>query len=279
MNLIKKLLLNKRLFWWKVPAYKIPDGKSNNFGDEIGPYLFRKITGVNPKHVIPSQTQKKYYISVGSIIDHCTSDSIIWGSGIIHKKINITQPKYICSVRGPRTYKRLCELDIDCPKIYGDPALLMPKYYQPNISKQYKIGIIPHYSNYDTARSLYKDISDIKIIDVFQPVESVIDDILSCEVTLSSSLHGIILSHAYGISSSWIIFKEKLAGDNIKFIDYYESLNIIAPEVPNNLNRQVPLSLKELMHLVSKSPQPVFPIDVHHILESCPFLKKNRIVN
>jgi hypothetical protein len=44
---------------------------------------------------------------------------------------------------------------------------------------------------------------------------------------ISTSLHGLIVSHSYGIPALWISFKEKdLFGDNIKFLDYFSSVKI-----------------------------------------------------
>lgn len=41
--------------------------------------------------------------------------------------------KYL-SIRGPHTYEKLKENNIDCEPIFGDPALLMPKIYQAGIN-------------------------------------------------------------------------------------------------------------------------------------------------
>ena len=40
--------------------------------------------------------------------------------------------------------------NIFVPEIFGDPALLLPLFYEPNIIQKYKnyIGVIPHISNY-----------------------------------------------------------------------------------------------------------------------------------
>ena len=52
-----------------------------------------------------------------------------------------------------------------------------------------------------------------------------IDKILSCEVILSSSLHGIIIADAYAIPNQWSTFTDKIAeGAEFKFHDYFLSV-------------------------------------------------------
>ena len=54
---------------------------------------------------------------------------------------------------------------------------------------------------------------DVKIIDVTEPIQNVINYILECEMTISSSLHGIIVSHAYNVKSMWIKLTDKIGGE------------------------------------------------------------------
>ena len=227
-----------------------------NFGDLLGRYLLEKISGQTMKFIYPKKQpwyklNKKHYISIGSILHHATKDSIVWGSGIIDRKHKI-DPADFRAVRGPRTRDYLLNLGYECPEIYGDAALLLPEYYNPRVEKQYKLGIIPHYHDYKEVVAAYKDQPNIKIIDMMTlDVEEVTRQILQCEQTISSSLHGLIVSHAYGIPSVWVEFSQKLFGDGIKFADYLESVKLFAYQ-PEHLTTSK--SLYELEQIVRKFP-------------------------
>jgi hypothetical protein len=62
------------------------------------------------------------------------------------------------------------------------------------------------------------------VIDLCQTVEKVVADITSCDCIFSSSLHGLIVAHAYGIPAVWIRPGGPIMGDDVKFHDYFASV-------------------------------------------------------
>ncbi|WP_051201336.1 polysaccharide pyruvyl transferase family protein [Christiangramia portivictoriae] len=202
-----------------------------NYGDLLSKYLIEKISGKKVKWKQPKKKtwynwNKKIYLAVGSIVHHATKNSIVWGSGIIDQQQEIAAADFR-AVRGPQTRKYLLASGYNCPEVYGDPALLLPEFFNPTIEKKYEIGIIPHYLDFELVSSWYKDNNSIKVIDLMTlDVEEVTVQILSCKQTISSSLHGIIVSHAYGIPSVWVKFSDKIFGNDIKYKDYLQSVNL-----------------------------------------------------
>ena len=72
----------------------------------------------------------------------------------------------------------------------------------------------------------WRDSAQLQLIDIQDPIETVIDRIASCDCIASSSLHGLIVSHAYGVPAVWIKFRDLPSGDDVKFHDYYLSLGL-----------------------------------------------------
>lgn len=218
-----------QLFWWSEPHFM---GKSKeNYGDLIGAYLIEKISNKkvvwrHPKKWHFNDYFQPIYVTAGSILAHVNKKCIVWGSGVIQKDQAVKSAKFL-AVRGPQTRKNLLAQGYKVPEVYGDPALLLPKYYNPDIKKTYKLGIVPHYADYEFVKQMYREDQDVLIIDLMTlSIESVTDLFLQCERILSSSLHGLIISHAYQIPAVWIEFSDKLYGDGIKFRDYFESVNL-----------------------------------------------------
>lgn len=133
----------------------------------------------------------------------------------------------IIAVRGKETRDKFIKLGIECPEVYGDAALLFPKVYNPIYEKKYKLGIIPHYIDKQIGciSKLTENRNDIKVIDI-QNISYLefIDDILSCELIASSSLHGMIAADAYNVPSLWLEFSKNVIGEGFKFRDYFSSV-------------------------------------------------------
>lgn len=228
--------------------------KGTNFGDQLTPYLIEKMTGKKPCKV-NKYCFKTHYIMSGSIISKANKHSIIYGTGMMNRDAEIKKPKKIFAVRGPLTRKRLLNIGHKCPKVFGDPGLLLPKYYTPNSKKEYELGIIPHYIDYKFVRKNVSNSNEILIINILDPIEEVIEDINKCKKTISSSLHGLIASHAYGIPSTWVKFSENLLRDDIKFFDYLNSVEIEGYP-PTNFKENIPKLKKINEELKRKNAQP-----------------------
>ncbi len=263
------------LFYWS--EIKFIFKKKENYGDLLSKYLVEKISGkevqwVHPKKQPWYKRDKTNYVTIGSIIHHASKDSIVWGSGITDKQQSVEKADFR-AVRGPQTRKFLLDLNYECPEVYGDPALLLPEYYYPEVEKKYRLGIIPHYHDFKVVSEDYKNNPEILVIDLMtMDVEDVTRQILSCEKTISSSLHGVIVSHAYEIPSIWVEFSDKIFGDGIKYRDYLESVEIPFYQA-EFLNRK--LRLKEIEYLFEKYPGLPEDCKVEKLCEGlmrvCPF--------
>jgi len=264
------------LFYWS--EIKFIFKKKENYGDLLSKYLVEKISGKEVKWVHPKKQpwytwDKTNYVTIGSILHHASKDSIVWGSGIIDKEQHISKADFR-AVRGPKTREYLMKLGYACPEVYGDPALLLPKFYNPEVEKKHKLGIIPHYHDFKFVSENYKNDPEILVIDLMTlDVEEVTREILSCEKTISSSLHGVIVSHAYGIPSIWVEFSNEIFGDGIKYLDYLESigLSIYKPKFLTGIN-----SVKDLEVLIKNLPNLPEKVKItemqERLMESCPFV-------
>lgn len=203
-----------------------------NWGDDMSIQICKFISP-SRKYVIRKYTWNIYkrddLLCIGSIVSWMTSPkSIIWGSGVVYPNQKISaKPKEVFAVRGPLTRQYLLNNGIDCPEVYGDPALLFPRYYNPKTIKKYKLGIIPHFR--DKKNRLIKEFErnkSVLIIDVqcIHPWHHFIDDICSCEYIASSSLHGIIISDAYRVPNVWVEFPDG-ESKSFAFLDYLKSVH------------------------------------------------------
>lgn len=228
------------------------DSNFNNFGDELSVYIIRKLSGekvVFSKPTLKGQIKTTFFsilnfnknttltlkawfkphapviLSIGSILEVSNKNCIVWGSGYMRKEHRAKGGK-ILAVRGKYTANNLEIQGFEKPEILGDPALLLPLIFKKPKTNNHKIviGIMPHFTEYEYFKKKYGNI--YKVFNVnSNDVEKTIEEIVGCDYFLSTSLHGLIVAHAYNIPAIWIE-KNILEPDRFKFKDYFSSVNI-----------------------------------------------------
>ena len=215
-----------RIYYWQGLNIK-------NIGDELGPFIIKNFT--KKKVVKTSHKDRGALFTVGSILGMAKyAGQTVWGAGFMTSHQNSNLKSNIFTVRGPLSRIKIKSR----PLPVGDPALLLPRVYQPQAKKKYKLGIIPHYVDRDFLnRNFIIDInSPLKIINVLtDDVINFIKEVNECEYVISSSLHGLIVAQAYQIPALWVEFSDKVVGSGFKFFDYFLSVGI-PPYRPIRIN-------------------------------------------
>ncbi len=212
----------------------------NNFGDILNPIVISHLTQRKILNVRSRYCNSTHLLAIGSILDRATSTSEVWGSGYISATSHfISKPKKVHAVRGPLTRELLLKQGVACPEIYGDPALLLPRFIaNSETKKKYDLGIVPHYV--DKSSEYLTDLpNSATVIDVQNPNPlQVLNQMLECKAIASSSMHGLIVADAYQIPTLWLQFSDKVVGKAFKFHDYYESIGV-SNQTPFQVNSSV----------------------------------------
>lgn len=202
-------------------------GDGNNFGDILGPTIVHQLT---QEKVSPS-LDKGSLVTIGSIVNLNYPNNVkFWGSGIISKDVELFSPErheYL-AVRGPKTRKRLLDTGIDCPEIYGDPALLLPLMFskkQFETEKTSKIGLLPHWVDANIFLRQQKNFPESKFIDIRSNADSIIKEVVNSDIVITSTLHGLILCESYDVPCVYVKVGEKVMGGTFKYEDYFNSTN------------------------------------------------------
>ena len=191
----------------------------NNFGDMLVPHIIKYISGEDVEYV-PALTEGKV-LCIGSEIANgraLQKNDIVWGYGANRKKeVILPDGVKLLATRGHFSAKLIKN---GTPEAYGDPALLMPYIYRPKTLKQYDVGIIAHYIDKKLIKT--KD-PNVLIININNDPFEIIDKLNSCNTIISTSLHGCIVSEAYGIPVTWLKVSQRVIGMEFKWNDYFSA--------------------------------------------------------
>lgn len=219
-----------------------------NVGDYLALVITEEILRENGHTLQDKVSETRFLYTIGSIVGRGYHDATIWGSGLLKEKnaLRCLRPKLdIRAIRGPETRRILMSYGVQCPAIYGDGAVLLPRYYRPDLKKKWKYSLVLHHNSPQRKNWLEESKRyGIHYIEIqTTDYKKFVDEIVQSEIVISSALHGIILSESYGVPA--IFLKEDL-GQDIKFKDwfwatgrkdfkYITDLNELAEEKCNSL--------------------------------------------
>jgi len=248
------------LYYWNEPW---GGRRFENFGDILSLKLVERIVG-GPVRVYKKgqKPPEKKLLAIGSLLYFACDNDVLWGTGMNAKITKKKDFKFtaldVRAVRGPLTRKFLLEtFRIECPEVYGDPALLLP-YFFPEFKRsknpRYDYIIIPHYSE----EHLFLKDEWENIVYATEPWEDVLQKILDSRFVISSSLHGVVVAEAYGIPARLLIISDN--EPLFKYRDYFSGTN--------RPNFQYATSIEEAMEMGGEEP---FQCDLKKLYEAFPF--------
>ena len=173
----------------------------NNFGDLIGPMLVARV--LDELGLDPASGHGRL-LSVGSVLHFGRPGDVVWGSGINGKQPSVDgRLLEIRAVRGPRTREQLRRSGAEVPEIFGDPALLWPRFwprqgYLDQDAHTHPVTVVPNLHDWSSLRH------DPRAISPRAPVHDVIGRIARSELVVGSSLHGVVLADAFGIPARFV---------------------------------------------------------------------------
>lgn len=255
--------------------YRNPFIKRRNLLKSFALDLFRRQKNYpkyNKEYLHPSE---KILFAIGSILDWAPTNAIIWGSGF-REYDSRTECKDIRAVRGYLSRQLLPSQFADIP--VGDPAILLPLILPVGnrTTKRYEISLIPHFKD----KYSFPGKERFNLIDIqCRNIDSFVLELVSSKFVLSSSLHGLILAHSYGIPALWVKHGNTGSSD-FKFQDYYSSLGLgqVTPLYATELNNNDYASLTEIFYKnreIALPPEEKFISIRKNLLNTVPFNLKD----
>lgn len=239
--------------WWK--GFK-------NFGDGLTRLIVEGVSGQTVEHVAYNAPVVKLH-AIGTNAHFAQPGDHLWGTGVRFPDARLREGLVIHAVRGPDSRDALLRQGFDCPEIYGDPALLLSRYYTPKRMPRQGIAVLPHYHD----RWLRG--GDDRLTVAGEPFD-VVDRIASAEILVTSSLHAMIVADVFGTPVALVRSTEHISREPLfKYVDYLHSTGregAIQIDVPAEEAARHPLPppvFPDLQKLVDAFPRHVWPSSEH----------------
>ncbi|MEM6489898.1 MAG: polysaccharide pyruvyl transferase family protein [Pseudomonadota bacterium] len=250
---------------WADPPYV-------NVGDALSPMMVALVSR-RPVSRAGMVDRCQRLAAVGTIGQNLRGGRVhVWGTGCSPRAEPLTPGStrpfvpdagtqlMLSATRGPYSARLLGGGQL--PAIpFGDPAMLLPRYYSPPIEKRWELGVVLHLSEladrsytvrpkpairrYDLAPG---EEAAITLITMVAPPDAgsilgKIDEIRACRRIVSTSLHGIALAEAYDIPNLYLgasggtgMAEAALDPDGI---DWPDGVNARFPDLAAGLGRRI----------------------------------------
>lgn len=206
--------------------------KHGNSGDIYNENLIKYL--YENHEIINARNQDNRLLLVGSTMSIIEKGDIVngigWKGNDLSHKADIISSVKVFGVRGPLT-RSLFEkygADLSNLKFELDPGLLIKEVCNLKISKNTNKNVIfiPHFRDYWVYNGNYP--KGIKVVSIDNAPKEIAREIQKAKIVYTSSLHGIIFSHA--LNKECVFVKPQSDEPMFKYKDYFLSVGIECPE-------------------------------------------------
>lgn len=250
----RRAVLPPRLDRWLPVRRRI-----NNFGDLLGPVVANRILALNG--IDPAQARRDCtLLSVGSVLHFAHEHDVIWGTGVNGK----TPPELyefhsldVRAVRGPLTRDFLRGRGIDCPSIFGDPALLLPRLapelFAGAVRHKHAITVVPNFNDFHAYSA------EPEVLNPRAPLDACLRRIASSGYVVGSSLHAIVIAESLGIPARVV---RSGAEHPFKYEDYYLGTGRTGVEPAGSVREAIAMGGRDLPAFDADRLLEAFPLDL-----------------
>lgn len=218
-----------KAYWWKGADYP-------NLGDELTDIILRERYEKTLDHSVIGDAD---LAATGSLLGWALDERKmpadrrplhIVGSGFMSMESAVSPLPYtrIHSVRGYLSKNKLGACDSWKISV-GDPGLLAPLIMgsvERKESETVRYGVVLHHKHAgnEEVKNRFRHL-DAKFIDIrTSDLATFVNDIQTCDIVVSQSLHGLIIADAIGVPNVWLELGPIHSGGTFKFLDYFSSV-------------------------------------------------------
>lgn len=213
----------------------------------LGPGKYHRL-GIRNKDDLPPGAVALVGSLIAAVTDaRCT----IVGGGLINSNRRTYGPE--CDIRAVRGFLTKTIVMRDAgqnPEVIGDPGLLLSALEPlPCVADRKPLGFIVHTVDREEFVRRYPQ-HEADIVDNYASRAEFVRQLANYRAVASTSLHGCIFAHSFGIPVAPFVLTDAVFGGDFKFQDHYSALGIDIRRQPLEGTDQ------ELLQAVLETPQP-----------------------